>query len=359
MAIPLHMSLVIILDYFIPFRVVSQCRTQPIPNGHNMFTIPQRQKIFQCYLVLVHLLAMKQVIMSVILQPTLGNAISIRLIVSHLDVTLDPLGLPYNPDPTLLMAYYACASRFTTQQNQIMVGMLTGHPDWAFLNDSEVPSCQELPYDKGLVIRDCEGVKITEFQLAPAQTPMEEVILSMENSSSFSCLDLTDENGVYLTFPCLNSPPYSSADLLSLLPDVDYSSPLEGVTSYDLVQISKHILSIEPFENPFQIIAADVNNSGSITTFDIVELRKLILGIYNKLPNNSYFRYVPDYCFEDNGFYLNFYDPNNLGVNPFDAQWDNPDEPGTMAVPQKHFHLTTLGLTKSAIFVRSISLKMV
>jgi hypothetical protein len=40
------------------------------------------------------------------------------------------------------------------------------------------------------------------------------------------------------------------------------------------------------------MIAADANKSNSITTFDIVELRKLILGIYSDLPNNTSWRFV-------------------------------------------------------------------
>jgi hypothetical protein len=42
------------------------------------------------------------------------------------------------------------------------------------------------------------------------------------------------------------------------------------------------------------MIAADANKSGSITTFDIVELRKLILGIYTELPNNTSWRFVDE-----------------------------------------------------------------
>jgi hypothetical protein len=40
------------------------------------------------------------------------------------------------------------------------------------------------------------------------------------------------------------------------------------------------------------MIAADANKSNSITTLDIVELRKLILGIYTELPNNTSWRFV-------------------------------------------------------------------
>jgi hypothetical protein len=58
------------------------------------------------------------------------------------------------------------------------------------------------------------------------------------------------------------------------------------------VLISKHILGLEPLNSPYKMIAADANKSGSITTFDIVEIRKLILGIYTELPNNTSWRFV-------------------------------------------------------------------
>ena len=69
-------------------------------------------------------------------------------------------------------------------------------------------------------------------------------------------------------------------------------NPLNGVTTYDLVLISRHILGLEPLNSPYKMIAADANRSGSITAFDIIELRKLILGIYQELPNNTSWRFV-------------------------------------------------------------------
>jgi hypothetical protein len=86
-------------------------------------------------------------------------------------------------------------------------------------------------------------------------------------------------------------------------------NPLNGVSTYDLVLISKHILGIESLSSPYKMIAADANKSGSITTFDIVEIRKLILGIYTELPNNTSWRFV------DKSF--NFPNVNN----PFAAQF--------------------------------------
>ncbi|MFN0174387.1 MAG: T9SS type A sorting domain-containing protein [Saprospiraceae bacterium] len=67
---------------------------------------------------------------------------------------------------------------------------------------------------------------------------------------------------------------------------------LNGVTTYDLVLISKHILGTEPLNSPYKMIAADANQSSSITTFDIVQLRKLILGILDSMPTNTSWRFV-------------------------------------------------------------------
>lgn len=85
----------------------------------------------------------------------------------------------------------------------------------------------------------------------------------------------------------------------NLLPGSDYTvsptldtDPLNGVTSYDLVLIQKHILQIDPLDSPYQLIAADANNSGAITTADVVALRKLILFIEPSLPNNTSWRFV-------------------------------------------------------------------
>ncbi|MFN0213565.1 MAG: T9SS type A sorting domain-containing protein [Saprospiraceae bacterium] len=103
------------------------------------------------------------------------------------------------------------------------------------------------------------------------------------------------------------SPPFSRIDssgldcgaFHTLFPNLDITltpskndNPLNGVTTYDLVLMSKHILAIESLNSPYKMIAADVNKSGSVTTFDILEIRKLILGFYTYLPNNTSWRFV-------------------------------------------------------------------
>jgi hypothetical protein len=101
-----------------------------------------------------------------------------------------------------------------------------------------------------------------------------------------SMSQMTDVNGQYAFNGTV---PLSMNVTVTPLKD---DNPLNGVTTYDLLLMSKHILGITPLNSPYKMIAADVNKSGSITTFDIVELRKLILGIYNDLPNNTSWRFV-------------------------------------------------------------------
>jgi hypothetical protein len=94
---------------------------------------------------------------------------------------------------------------------------------------------------------------------------------------------------------CADLDTLPQASTFSLIPWKD-DNPLNGVTTFDLVLISRHILGLQPFAQPWQIVAADVNQSASVTTFDIVEMRKLILGIYDRFPNNSSWRFFTDDC---------------------------------------------------------------
>ena len=67
-----------------------------------------------------------------------------------------------------------------------------------------------------------------------------------------------------------------------------------------MVLIARHILGVQPLDSPYKMIAADVNNSGSVSTIDLVELRKLILFISTDFPNNTSWRFLPmDFVFPD------------------------------------------------------------
>ena len=89
---------------------------------------------------------------------------------------------------------------------------------------------------------------------------------------------------------------------------------LDGVSTYDLVLMSKHILGLDPLDTPYQYIAADVNNSGSITTLDIINVRKAILGISESFNNNTSWRLVPAY--------ISFDEPTDALIGGWDSTVD-------------------------------------
>ncbi|MCB0615349.1 MAG: hypothetical protein KDC75_18655 [Phaeodactylibacter sp.] len=68
---------------------------------------------------------------------------------------------------------------------------------------------------------------------------------------------------------------------------------LNGVSTFDLLLINKHILGVELLDSPYKRLAADVNNTQSITTLDMIILRRLILGLDIGFPSQPSWRFVP------------------------------------------------------------------
>ena len=85
----------------------------------------------------------------------------------------------------------------------------------------------------------------------------------------------------------------------SITPYLNVQAP-GSISSYDLILITKHILGIQLLDSPYKIIAADVNNSGTVSSMDLMVLRGLILGTYDEFPNNTFWRFVDaSYVFPD------------------------------------------------------------
>jgi len=114
---------------------------------------------------------------------------------------------------------------------------------------------------------------------------VEQVMTEMEGPFSFRETDMTDEQGIYAFN---NTPFYADYNVRGEKND----DHLNGVSTLDLVMIQRHILGQETLDSPYKMIAADVNNDDQITALDLIELRKLILGIYNELPSNNSWKFV-------------------------------------------------------------------
>lgn len=105
---------------------------------------------------------------------------------------------------------------------------------------------------------------------------------------------MTNDEGVF-TFP-----PVRGCDVtgLQIFKEDDVKN---GVSTIDLILVTKHILGSKKLDSPYKLIAADVDNSNSISVVDLVRLRKVILSVYSSFPNNTAWRFIPeDFKFTDN-----------------------------------------------------------
>ncbi|MEM1119309.1 MAG: cohesin domain-containing protein, partial [Bacteroidota bacterium] len=122
-------------------------------------------------------------------------------------------------------------------------------------------------------------------------SPMEEVPVQI--SGGVDKMGYTDDAGGYL-FENLSR---LSTYTVRPMADENYG---EGLSTFDLLLIRKHVLGITPLDSPYKIIAADVNNSGTITSYDMVIIRQVVLGSRMDFPNNTSWKYIDaSYQFPD------------------------------------------------------------
>ncbi len=209
-----------------------------------------------------------------------GNRItySVRKYATGMGFPTDSLGNPMDS-----LNYYC--NEGSTQFIEVWARDAAGNVDYC--NNASIVLQDNANNCTGNPAPEISGYVKTETNVGIAGVP-----LRINSNSQFSppfnpmLFPITDTLG-YFEFPT-GIPLVTTA---TLEPGYDLN-PLNGVTTFDLVLISKHILGIEALGSPYKMIAADANKSNSITTFDIVELRKLILGIYQELPNNTSWRFV-------------------------------------------------------------------
>lgn len=140
---------------------------------------------------------------------------------------------------------------------------------------------------------------------------IENVNINVSGGGHFQML--TEDNGHYL-FPDI---PFGED--YTVVP-VRNDDLLNGVTTIDLVLISKHILNSQKLDSPYKLIAADVDRSGHISTLDLIRLRRLILHIDEEFPNgNKSWRFIDaDYRFPDPKNPFIAYFPEIFNINDLD-----------------------------------------
>jgi len=134
-----------------------------------------------------------------------------------------------------------------------------------------------------------ENVAVEDVMVEMEGSQLDEEMTNVEGSYEFPAMDI---GGQYRISPS------------------KVTRPLNGVSTLDLIHIQRHILGIERLDSPYKIIAADIDKSGNVNGVDLVELRKLILGINEDFPRNTSWRMI------DKG--QTFFDP----LNPFASSID-------------------------------------
>ncbi|MEM9918304.1 MAG: T9SS type A sorting domain-containing protein, partial [Bacteroidota bacterium] len=163
---------------------------------------------------------------------------------------------------------------------------------------------------------DCANAKpstipavITGQILDEENGQVENVVVSMNGDRISSSVTQTDGTFRFSDVP--------TGFNYSIEPAKD-DKPLNGVSTYDLVQISKHVLELEKLNSPYKMIAADANRNGEITAIDLVEIRKLILFVDRDFQENTSWRFIDaDYLFPNSddpftGTFPEVYNINDL-----------------------------------------------
>jgi hypothetical protein len=95
----------------------------------------------------------------------------------------------------------------------------------------------------------------------------------------------TDKDGKY----AFSNLPIGVAYTVSPKKDGEHTN---GVNTLDLVLIQRHILGMKKLDTPYKMLAADADGDQAIRVNDVVEIRKLILGIADKYTNMPSWRFV-------------------------------------------------------------------
>lgn len=199
------------------------------------------------------------------------------------NINQDSLILTCTDEGTVIVQVYA----WDSANNPLAVqpdGRLGG-PNYDFcLNFVTVQNNGDIciPLPQGIL----GGIIQTESQQG---LPNVEVILSGQASNRTN----SSSTGNYIFLNLAEGKDYTLTPKLN----TDHAN---GVSTFDLIQIRKHILGVATLNSPYKMIAADANASKSITTLDLIAIQKLILNLDIAFKNNSSWRFVDaNYRFPD------------------------------------------------------------
>ncbi len=187
----------------------------------------------------------------------------------------NPITFSFSSDTLDKFVIFDCSHLGLQNVEMYVTDVITGAQDFciAFIDIQDAGTCP-----------DAETV-IVEGQVYTEQEQLiEGVEITLSDTNNF---DMTDDEGTY----AFRGMPMGGSYTVEAELDVDY---LNGVSTVDIIMIQRHILGLEALDSPYKLLAADINNDQLINGVDLVELRKLVLGIYSELPQNTSWRFVTE-----------------------------------------------------------------
>lgn len=173
---------------------------------------------------------------------------------------------------------------------QMWVTDLEGNQDYC--------SVQLLVEDNIGICPDNNDIQFTGTITSVSNQAIKDIEVDAIGLPEYSDMEITDNAGFYSfgSIPPsidLTMQPYKNDELLN------------GVSTLDIIYIQKHILGLDPFDEPMQFIAGDVNHDEKISGSDIIGIRKVILGLNDEFTNNTSWRFLnKEVGFNDNLPYL-------------------------------------------------------
>lgn len=127
----------------------------------------------------------------------------------------------------------------------------------------------------------------------------------------------SDEHGYFSYASHTDLSEYDSVLIMPLRAD----HPLNGVTAYDLFYMFKINLGEFDFDNPYQMIAADINNDGRFSSIDLAGLKQLLLGKTQDFQANISWRFVNEMVPMNQDEPLNFVEAQYVSIPEFNSQF--------------------------------------
>jgi hypothetical protein len=118
-----------------------------------------------------------------------------------------------------------------------------------------------------------------------SQEPISEVRVQILIDDELENLEFTAEDGKY-EFPNL-----AFSNNYEVRPYKNDDTP-NGITTLDLILLQRHLLLLGEMTDPHQLLAADINADGQVTTLDLIHMRSLLLGNISTFSNNNSWRFL-------------------------------------------------------------------